>query len=156
MPWDSDIDVQMTNTTVHFLASYYNMTIHTYEKRNYLLEVNPKYTDGSYIDYLNVIDARWIDIETGLFIDITAVRPHPNRRNVLCSKDKHEERVSIAYNPGTFLQHADPDNYYQGQDLFPLRDSLFEGQRVKIPYAYAKLLTMEYGKASLTKTKYSG
>ena len=86
----------MTNTTVHFLASYYNMTIHNFKKRNYLLEVNPKYTDGSYEDYLNVIDARWIDTETGLFIDITAVRPRPGKENVLCSKDQHEELVSVA------------------------------------------------------------
>ena len=86
----------MTNITVNFLASYYNMTIHTFKKRNYLLEVNPKYTDDSYEDYLNVIDARWIDTETGLFIDITAVRPRPGKKNVLCSKDKHEELVSVA------------------------------------------------------------
>ena len=86
----------MTNTTVHFLASYYNMTIHNFKKRNYLLEVNPKYTDDSYEDYLNVIDARWIDTETGLFIDITAVRPKPGVKNVLCSKDQHEEWVSVA------------------------------------------------------------
>ena len=86
----------MTNTTVHFLASYYNMTIHNFKKRNYLLEVNPKYTDDSYEDYLNVIDARWIDTETGLFIDITAVRPRPGKKNVLCSKDQHEELVSVA------------------------------------------------------------
>jgi len=44
----------------------------------------------------------------------------------------------------------------QTQDLFPLRDSLFEGQMVKIPYNYCNLLTQEYGKVSLTKTKYSG
>lgn len=93
LPWDSDIDVQMTNTTVDFLASYYNMTVHTFKKRDFLLEVNPKYTDPSYSDYLNVIDARWIDIDTGLFIDITAVRPHHELKNVICSKDKHEEKV---------------------------------------------------------------
>ncbi|KAF6226307.1 hypothetical protein HO133_009173 [Letharia lupina] len=139
MPWDSDIDVQMTNTTVHMLASYYNMTIHTFdigddEKRDYMLEVNPKYTDPSYDDTLNVIDARWIDVETGLFIDITAVRPHQSKKGIICSKDQHEEKV---------------------QDLFPLRDSLFEGQAVKIPYNYARLLTQEYGNAALTKAEYS-
>ena len=94
LPWDSDIDVQMTNSTVDFLAKYYNMTIHTYQKRDFMLEVNPKYTDPSYDDYLNVIDARWIDYQTGLFIDITAVRPHESKRNTLCSKDQHEEAVS--------------------------------------------------------------
>ena len=72
------------------------MTIHNFKKRNYLLEVNPKYTDDSYEDYLNVIDARWIDTETGLFIDITAVRPRPGKKSVLCSKDQHEELVSVA------------------------------------------------------------
>ena len=93
LPWDSDIDVQMTNNTVGFLAKYYNMTVHTYRKRDYMLEVNPGYTNGSYKDNLNVIDARWIDYQTGLFIDITAVRPHETKRHVLCSKDQHEEKV---------------------------------------------------------------
>lgn len=58
-----------------------------------MLEVNPKYTDPSYEDFLNVIDARWIDIETGLFIDITAVRPHHSKKGIMCSKDQHEEKV---------------------------------------------------------------
>ena len=93
MPWDSDIDVQMTASTVYFLASYYNMTIHTYQDRDYMLEINPKYTDGSFKDKLNVIDGRWIDITTGLFIDITAIRPKPKAIGVYASKDKHEEKV---------------------------------------------------------------
>ena len=38
----------------------------------------------------------------------------------------------------------------QEKDLFPLRDSLFEGKPVKIPYNYAELLEEEYGKNSLT------
>ena len=91
----------MTNASVHMLASYYNMTIHTFYvgdhvRRDYMLEVNPKYTDPSYDDSLNVIDARWIDIETGLFIDITAVRPHMTKKGIMCSKDQHEEKVSFS------------------------------------------------------------
>lgn len=96
MPWDSDIDVQMTWSTMHFLASYYNMTIHTYEKRDYMLEINPKYVDGSYKDKLNVIDGRWIDILTGLFIDITAIRLKEGTRDALATKDQHEEKVGTA------------------------------------------------------------
>jgi len=83
----------MTNNTVDFLAKYYNMTVHTYKKRDYMLEVNPGYTNASYKDNLNVIDARWIDYQTGLFVDITAVRPHETKRDTLCSKDNHEEKV---------------------------------------------------------------
>ena len=144
----------MTNTTVDFLAQYYNMTIHTYERRDYMLEVNPKYTDPSYRDYLNVIDARWIDYETGLFIDITAIRPHETKPNILCSKDQHEEQVCVN-SSGHRLRLADSSET-QARDLFPLRDSVFEGQMVKIPYDYTKILAQEYGKASLTKTQYSG
>ena len=94
MPWDSDIDVQMSASTVHFLASYYNMTIYTYQKRDYMLEINPKYTDENFKDKFNVIDGRWIDTETGLFIDITAIRPKKGAKGVMATKGKHEEMVT--------------------------------------------------------------
>ena len=101
MPWDSDIDVQVELRTMHFLASYYNMTIHHYATplmptggRNYMLEINPGYTNGSPEDRLNVIDARWIDTETGVFIDITTVRPKEGERDILQVKDKHMYKVS--------------------------------------------------------------
>jgi hypothetical protein len=38
--------------------------------------------------------------------------------------------------------------------LFPLRDSTFEGENVKIPYEYVKLLEDEYGKKSMTLTTF--
>ena len=100
MPWDSDIDVQVPEHTIHFLASYYNMTIHTcrtdYAPRgkNYMLEINPKYVDGSPEDHLNTIDGRWIDMDTGVFIDITAVRPKPGKADFMHCKDRHEYRAS--------------------------------------------------------------
>lgn len=45
---------------------------------------------------------------------------------------------------------------HQEGDLFPLRDSMFENQLVKIPYNYAWLLEEEYGKTSLTRTSFQG
>lgn len=41
-------------------------------------------------------------------------------------------------------------------DLFPLRDSVFEDRPVKIPYNYAELLQQEYGRVSLTRTRFAG
>ena len=96
MPWDSDIDVQISAESVHFLANYYNMTIYSYKKRDYMLEINPKYIDGSFGDYLNVIDARWIDTVTGVFIDITAARPYEGHEGILASKDMHKVKVWLA------------------------------------------------------------
>ena len=43
----------------------------------------------------------------------------------------------------------------QAHDIYPLRESVFEGQIVKVPHSFAKLLTKEYGKTSLTMTRYS-
>jgi len=142
LPWDSDIDVQVSESTISFLAKYYNMTEFHYllpgvkKGRTYLLEVNPHYIIRDQRDNLNVIDARWIDTENGLFIDISTVRPDEARRKegiegALMVKDKH---------------------LYLERDIFPLRDSYFEGIHVKIPFEYSRLLAEEYGQKALTTT----
>ncbi|KAJ6190663.1 hypothetical protein N7519_000684, partial [Penicillium mononematosum] len=143
-PWDDDLDVQISEATIHFLAEYYNMTEHHFDVpnvdggRTYMLEVNPNYVVKSERDTLNKIDARWIDTSSGLFIDITAVgKDEAKRQNghpeTLMCKDKH---------------------HYEESDIFPLRDSLFEGVPVKIPYAYTYLLEEEYGPKALTRTSF--
>ncbi|KAJ5586918.1 uncharacterized protein N7459_002683 [Penicillium hispanicum] len=145
-PWDNDLDVQISEATIHFLADYYNMTEHHFELphveggRTYLLEINPYYVVKSTKDTLNVIDGRWIDMSSGLFIDITAVRKDDEKRKTgykeaLMCKDRH---------------------HYDESDIFPLRQSYFEGVPVKVPYAYTDLLVEEYGPASLTQTEFQG
>ncbi|KAG9247667.1 LicD family-domain-containing protein, partial [Calycina marina] len=142
MPWDSDLDVQVSEQSMHFLASYYNMSVFHYktprirEGRDYMLEINPHYTNREQTDKLNVIDARWVDTSSGLFIDITTVRyndTHPAGKGMLSCKDGHEFR----------------DTY-----LFPLRDTMFEGTPAKIPFAYREILESEYKKKALTLTEY--
>ena len=89
---------------MHFLASYYNMTVHHHrlphipEGRDYMLEINPHYVERTEADRLNVIDARWIDTETGLFIDITTIRRDDTRvlngvEGALMVKDRHHYLV---------------------------------------------------------------
>ncbi|OCL03507.1 hypothetical protein AOQ84DRAFT_381567 [Glonium stellatum] len=144
MPWDSDVDVQMSYQSIKFLADYYNMTIHHFrlpgvEKgRDYMLEVNPHYVIDTIEDKLNVIDARWIDTETGLFIDITTLRRNRTAEalgleGVMMCKDRH---------------------HYLEKDIYPLRDSVFENMPVKIPFAYSALLEEEYGARALTRTDF--
>ncbi|EAA36077.2 hypothetical protein GE21DRAFT_1267 [Neurospora crassa] len=143
MPWDSDADVQVTEASMYFLATYYNMSVFHYKTprlpagRNYMLEVNPNFSNGDQSDWLNVIDARWIDTESGLFIDITTARynlTHPAGEGMMSCKDGHEFR----------------DTY-----IFPLRDTIFEGVAAKIPYRYKDLLAKEYGDWSLTLKEFA-
>ena len=104
LPWDTDIDVQVTESTMHYLANYYNMTVHHYadsifsDKHEFLLEINPNYVNRSRLDRHNLIDARWVDTSTGLFIDITAVarnHTHPIEGTLSC-KDGHDYIVSFS------------------------------------------------------------
>ena len=161
-PWDSDLDVQVSEPTIHFLANYYNMTEHHYDlpgvvgSRNYLLEVNPNYVVRSPADRENVIDARWIDTGTGLFIDITALRQDDANRNInnvkgaMMCKDGHRYNV-CASTTYMYLVIADSS---QEMEIFPLRNSHFENSRVKIPYDYTKVLRKEYGPKSMTTLIY--
>lgn len=140
MPWDSDIDVQMSEKSMQHLADYYNMTVHRVhlpglkEDRDYLLEINPNWVDSSIDDVNNKIDARWLDMTTGLYVDITTLRWDEEaesrgiRGAVMC-KDRHR---------------------YMHKDIFPLRDSTFEGTPVNVPFAYANVLAEEYGEKSLS------
>ena len=83
----------------------------------------------------NVIDARWIDIESGLYIDITAL------------SEKHADTL-----PGVLS--CKNDHRYKVQDLYPLRETVFEGVPANVPQAYERILEEEYGRKSLVLTKY--
>ncbi|PNP50456.1 hypothetical protein THARTR1_08838 [Trichoderma harzianum] len=144
MPWDYDADVQVTEADMYLLAAYHNMTIYYYkygtmeQGRYFQLEVNPYFVYRDQDDKSNVIDARWIDMQNGLYIDITAARyalNHEKGEGVLYDKYGHEYR----------------DTY-----VFPLRDTTFEGVPCKIPYRYEEMLQAEYGNRSLTNTEYHG
>ncbi|KAI6249452.1 hypothetical protein HI914_02222 [Erysiphe necator] len=142
LPWDWDLDTQVSISTLKWLATNLNMTIHDFrfienvndhETRQYLLDVNPYTKERSRGNGNNVIDARWIDTKNGLFIDITGLSEI--KPGVLSCKNDHHYRV---------------------QDLYPLRDSIFEGVRAKIPYKFETILTEEYSKRALITTVYEG
>ncbi|KKY18028.1 putative mannosylphosphorylation protein [Phaeomoniella chlamydospora] len=146
LPWDSDLDVQVSEPTMYFLAKYYNMTEFHYELegvdggRTYLMEINPHFVNGSTKDHLNMIDARWIDTDSGLFIDISTVR-----KNYTAIEEGIEDALMVK-----------DRHHYRGKELFPLRDSFFEGIHVKIPFDYSWLLEEEYGRKALTLQKFEG
>ncbi len=42
----------------------------------------------------------------------------------------------------------------QEKNLFPLRDTTFEGMPVKVPFAYTEIIKEEYGEMALTQTNF--
>lgn len=163
MPWDYDLDVQVTMKTLHYLGKHFNRTLHTYtyqddttaatdskntnattaqlKTNQYLLDINPYYAEPSRQDGRNVIDARWIDTRTGMFVDITALL---------------EQRFADALGPAPGVWSCKNYHHYPTTDLWPLRRTEFEGVPARVPYGFDPILRAEYGAKSLTGTLWQG
>lgn len=147
MPWDYDLDVQVSAATLHYLGKNLNRTHHDYTytdpntgatlKKEYLLDINPHHSDIGRGDGQNVIDARWIDLSNGMFIDITGLAERePSRQpGVWSCKNYHRYRTT---------------------ELYPMRQTEFEGVPATIPYSFDRILVDEYGSKSLVTTEWEG
>lgn len=146
MPWDTDLDTQVSGNTLLWLGENMNMTTHNYtfitdenevETREYLLDVNPYATERVRGDGNNVIDARWIDTRNGMFIDVTGLSETE---------------------PGKMPGVWNCKNYhrYLTRDLYPLRESMFEDMPALVPYNFDKILTKEYSQKAMMKTIHEG
>jgi hypothetical protein len=144
LPWDWDIDTQVSGETLAYMAHNLNRTSHTYTSpddpavvREYLLDVNPNAKERGRGDGMNIIDARWIDLRNGLYIDITGLS---------------ETEPDTA--PGVWT--CKNYHHYRTKDLYPMRESVYEGVPALIPYAYDKILLEEYNQKALVLTEYEG
>ncbi|KAI1139523.1 LicD family-domain-containing protein [Hypoxylon sp. FL0543] len=108
-----------------------------YINKTYLLDVNPHHADIGRGNGHNIIDARWIDVSNGLFIDITglAERDPAKSPGVWSCKNAHKYRTA---------------------ELYPVRHTEFEGVPASVPYAFDKILMDEYGSKSLVNTEWAG
>lgn len=79
MPWDDDLDVQISMESLTSLAQNYNQTVvvdlsdDMPTGQMYFLDVNPNFLRRERGDGANVIDARFIDMSSGLYVDITGL-----------------------------------------------------------------------------------
>lgn len=143
MPWDLDLDVQVTANTMQFMADNWNRTEHAWNytvphehgkhneivQTNYLFDINPHQNDTE-VDRMNIIDGRWIDMSTGMYIDLTVLR----------------ER-DPAMRPG--IWSCTNNHRYATNDLWPLRLTEFEGVPALIPHEFERILAYEYGRKGL-------
>jgi hypothetical protein len=103
MPWDLNSNVQITEASLHFLAAYHNSTIHFHrlktipKGRKFLLEISPDFMNRELEDGGDAVDGRWIDLSSGLYLNISAVRyslDHPSGEGMLRTKSGQEFHVS--------------------------------------------------------------
>ncbi len=149
LPWDWDIDTQVSGPTLTYLGQHFNGSIYDYSSKNsdpdsepvierqYLLDVNPAIVERDRGNGNNVIDARWIDIRNGLYIDVTGL--------------SETEPVD---QPGVWT--CKNYHHYRTTDLYPMRETMYEGVVAKVPYAYDRILSEEYQEKALVVTDYQG
>jgi hypothetical protein len=108
LPWDNDIDLQVSIETLTNYLVPRNLTEYSFSipgddsPRVYLLDVNPHYLIDDTRDVANTVDARWIDTSNGKFIDVTTVRGASSglsndkavEEAVIFAKDGHTYNVS--------------------------------------------------------------
>jgi hypothetical protein len=143
LPWDTDLDTQVSDSTLQHLGAVYNQTRYPYVsfdgavQREYLLDVNPWIWERVRGDGANIIDARWVDTRNGLFIDITGLaETHPDTKPGIWScKNYHR---------------------YHTSELYPMRETIFEGVSAKVPYNYDKILVDEYKEKALVDVEFAG
>ena len=118
LPWDDDIDIILIGNCITNLTNYENL--------NFLIEINPNSHNRSKKDTNNIIDARVINKNSGVFIDITFFYQYiSNGVRKLRAKDNH---------------------IYNYDDIYPLKKSTFCGCNVFTPSNVEKCLIQEYGK----------
>ncbi|KAK5045021.1 hypothetical protein LTR84_010169 [Exophiala bonariae] len=141
LPWDWDLDTQVTDEGLKVLGKNYNQTFYDYDQgngtppRRYFLDVNSWAWQRDHGDGANIIDARFISVENGLFIDITGL-----------------SEVNPDTEPGVIM--CKNDHKYRLRDMFPLRDTHFEGVKAKVPYSYVPILIEEYTELALVQTEF--
>lgn len=148
-PWDVDVDAQVLTGTIRGLVEGgWNGSLHWYssapsgtggKRRRYLLDINPFYGMVGRGAGLNVIDARWIDVENGVYVDITGL----------------EEREAGEGGEGEVWSCRNAHRYGRGE-LWPLRETEFEGVRARVPGDVEGVLAREYGRGSLTRGEWMG
>lgn len=155
-PFDEDIDIQMPAKELAKFCKLYNQTL-VIEDINegfgkYFVECSSfiHHRGKSYKE--NHIDARFIDIDTGSYIDITGLgvsnEPVPERYFDLVEQNEIEGSVRQVYN-------CRFPHFYSHDEISPLRYTMLGGVPVYVPNQIETILQQEY-KKGLTGYDYDG
>ena len=125
-PWDEDFDLQLPIKHLNYLAQYFNQTIVLQDPREgngrYLIDVTSSITVRIKGNGNNNIDARFIDLESGIYIDLTGLSVSSAFANEKL-KEYLEEQVKLLHlNVSQIDLHAPNDSNAKFPDYLGLMD----------------------------------
>nr|WOG36160.1 uncharacterized protein [Candida metapsilosis] len=167
-PFDEDIDIQMPAKELAKFCKYYNQTLVVEDINEgfgkYFIECSSfiHHRGKSYKE--NHIDARFIDIDTGSYIDITGLgisdEPVPERYDSLIEQDVLEidgedDSIEVAKKTSRRVYNCRFPHFYSHDEISPLRYTMLGGVPVYVPNKIETILQQEY-KLGLTSYSYDG
>lgn len=178
-PWDSDIDVQMPIMDLHKLSRHLNQSvivdfghdINNIRLGRYFLDCSSIISQRTRGNGNNNIDARFIDMDTGLYIDITGLAlsntKAPARFNKLLhlspnngelARENSRDATISELTRNEFLQvyNCRNNHFTRLEELSPIRLSLVEGEFGYIPNEFESILKTEYNEKSINNKDYNG
>lgn len=172
-PWDIDFDVQMPIQDLHGLCRNFNQSLvmdlgfnsHEQETRygRYFLDCGTWIGTRNNRNGHNNIDARFIDVDTGLYIDITglaltdmaAPRRYDNLLPPELSRNSIDQTVSSrTRNEFLKIYNCKNNHFVSLEDLNTLKLTKFENQLNYIPHNYKNLLINEYQERGVNFRKF--
>ncbi|KAJ3068453.1 hypothetical protein HDU98_008375 [Podochytrium sp. JEL0797] len=127
LPWDTDLDIQVSIAGLIGLIKWNGTVL----EDRFLIDVNPAFAVRT-PQSKNTIDARVVDMQTGLFMDITALTQLHDPDKVYCKS---------------------PHPYHYDQ-LMPLHETVLEGITVWRPRAVVSILREEYSRRALERERF--
>lgn len=122
MPWDTDNDIQVPVKELDRLAREFNGTLVLQHPNDddgkFLIDVSPWIVERDSGNKWNLIDARFIDVENGAYIDITGLAKYRRGDRPIGCKNHH---------------------FYAYDTLSPMRRTLYEGSPVYVNHNFVGL-----------------
>lgn len=160
-PYDIDVDIQMPMSEMLRLGKDYNYTLVVEDPSEgygkYLIDVSPYIYHRQLSRTANHIDARFIDVDSGIYIDITALsRLKSELPRGLWETGMGKLRKNKKENNGEVEIYNDRrKHFYSFDQLSPLKFSMLQGVPVFVPPKIIFKLVSEYGEG-LHKYEFHG
>lgn len=162
-PWDQDVDVQMPIADLHSMCRRYNqlMVVENVGDNEgnfdgfgrYFVDCGSSITHRNRGNGNNGIDARFIDVDLGQYVDITGLAVSNDKMpDDLYQHATSDQRRMGNYdrNKAMTVYNCRNDHFVMLHELLPLVPAVIENQVGYIPHDVVQPLFQEYGLNSLT------
>ncbi|CAK9439957.1 uncharacterized protein LODBEIA_P40570 [Lodderomyces beijingensis] len=152
-PFDVDIDIQMPVSDLYKLAKSYNQTLVVEDPTEgygkYLIDVGTYIYNRDMSRGDNYIDARFIDVDSGIYIDITGLSKSKAMPKDSLTEEELQNLELIQLNKQSEEDEIYNDrrkHFYKLDQLSPLKYSMLQGIPVFVPSEVNSRLQFEYSK----------